>query len=196
MHLITDRLAKAFSGRSGFFTVPAEPRHHARHHGYPNIFSSCRLTHEIAGRAATLNVVCRSGAEQVRLHANLRRLRPSLSGMGYPIHQGSRQIIALEADTMMFCDHLQAGQVVGAIFCAPAIIRNRAMVRLTLNAGLIKSEMARIELTARQIAPIFKPWDWPIARQAARCNRAASLPAAAVRLAESKTARSCWPSRG
>ena len=170
VHFITASLAKAFAGRAGFFTVPAELRYYVLHHSYPNIFSSCLLPHEIAGLAATLEVVRRSDAERVRLHANTRRLRASLSDMGYPIHQGSQQIIALEAGTepatMVLRDHLEAGQVFGAIFCAPATSRNRAMVRLTLNAGLTESEMERIELTARQIAPILKPWDWPIARRA------------------------------
>ncbi|MFZ3142254.1 alpha-hydroxyketone-type quorum-sensing autoinducer synthase [Polaromonas sp.] len=170
VHFITASLAKAFAGRAGFFTIPAELRYYVLHHSFPNIFSSCLLPHEIAGLAATLEVVRRSDAERVRLHANTRRLRASLSSMGYPIHQGSQQIIALEAgtepDTMVLRDHLEERQVFGAIFCAPATSRNRAMVRLTLNAGLTGSEMDRIEQTAREIAPILKPWDWPIARRA------------------------------
>ncbi|CAN5230786.1 quorum-sensing autoinducer CAI-1 synthase [soil metagenome] len=170
VHFITASLAKAFAGRAGFFTIPAELRYYVLHHSFPNIFSSCLLPHEIAGLATTLEVVRRSDAERVRLHANTRRLRASLSDMGYPIHQGSQQIIALEAgtepDTMVLRDHLEEGQVFGAIFCAPATSRNRAMVRLTLNAGLTGSEMDRIEQTAREIAPILKPWDWPIARRA------------------------------
>ncbi|MEO7159531.1 MAG: alpha-hydroxyketone-type quorum-sensing autoinducer synthase, partial [Polaromonas sp.] len=170
VHFITASLAKAFAGRAGFFTVPAELRYYVLHHSYPNIFSSCLLPHEIAGLAATLEVVRRSDAERVRLHANTRRLRASLSDMGYPIHQGSQQIIALEAGTepatMVLRDHLEERQVFGAVFCAPATSRNRSMVRLTLNAGLTESEMDRIELSARQIAPLLKPWDWPIARRA------------------------------
>ncbi|MDB5931592.1 MAG: aminotransferase, class [Polaromonas sp.] len=170
VQFITASLAKAFAGRAGFFTVPAELRYYVLHHSYPNIFSSCLLPHEIAGLAATLEVVRRSDRERVRLHANTRRLRASLSDLGYPIHQGSEQIIALEAGTepatMALRDHLEAHQVFGAIFCAPATSRNRAMVRLTLNAGLTESELDRIELTARDIAPLVKPWDWPIARRA------------------------------
>jgi CAI-1 autoinducer synthase len=170
VHFITASLAKAFAGRAGFFTVPADMRYYVMHNSYPNIFSSCLLPHEIAGLAATLEVVRRSDDERVRLHANTRRLRASLSDLGYPIHQGSQQIIALEAATepatAMLRDHLEERQVFGAIFCAPATSRNRAMVRLTLNAGLTDSEMDRIEMTAREIAPIVKPWDWPIARRA------------------------------
>lgn len=170
VHFITASLAKAFAGRAGFFTIPAELRYFVLHNSFPNIFSSCLLPHEIAGLAATLEVIRRSDKERVLLHANTRRLRASLSEMGYPIHQGSQQIIALEAgtepDTMVLRDQLEAREVFGAVFCAPATSRNRAMVRLTLNAGLTQSEMERIELTARQIAPIVKPWDWPIARRA------------------------------
>ena len=170
VHFITASLAKAFAGRAGFFTVPADMRYYVMHNSYPNIFSSCLLPHEIAGLTATLQVVRRSDDARRRLHANTRRLRASLSDMGYPIHQGSQQIIALEAGTepatMVLRDHLEERQVFGAIFCAPATSRNRAMVRLTLNAGLTEAELGRIELTAREIAPILKPWEWPIARRA------------------------------
>jgi len=169
VHFISASLAKAFAGRAGFFTVPAAMRYYMLHNSYPNIFSSCLLPHEIAGLAATLQVVRGCDAERGRLHANTRRLRASLSSLGYPIHQGSQQIIALETGTepgaMALRDALEERQVFGAIFCAPATSRNRAMVRLTLNAGLTGSEMDRIEQTAEDIAPLVRPWDWPIARR-------------------------------
>ncbi|NMM11394.1 MAG: quorum-sensing autoinducer synthase [Polaromonas sp.] len=170
VHFITASLAKAFAGRAGFFTVPAELRYFVLHHSYPNIFSSCLLPHEIAGLRATLDVIRQSDDARIRLHANTRRLRASLSDMGYPIHQGSEQIIALEAgtepDTMVLRDRLEERHLFGAVFCAPATSRNRAMVRLTLNAGLTASELDRVEWVAREIAPLVKPWDWPIARRA------------------------------
>ncbi|WP_309678962.1 alpha-hydroxyketone-type quorum-sensing autoinducer synthase [Polaromonas sp.] len=170
VHFITASLAKAFAGRAGFFTVPAELRYYVLHHSYPNIFSSCLLPHEIAGLSATLDVIRGSDDARQRLHANTRRLRGSLSDMGYPIHQGTQQIISLEAglepDTMALRDRLEERDIFGAIFCAPATSRNRAMVRLTLNAGLTESELNQIERVAREVAPIVKPWDWPIARRA------------------------------
>lgn len=170
VHFITASLAKAFAGRAGFFTVPAELRYYVLHHSYPNIFSSCLLPHEIAGLAATLEVVKSGDEARLRLHANTKRLRASFADVGYPIHQGSQQIISLEAggesDTMLLRDRLEERQVFGAIFCAPATSRNRAMVRLTLNAGLTESELQRIVAVAKEVAPIVKPWDWPIARRA------------------------------
>ncbi len=170
VHFITASLAKAFAGRAGFFTVPADLRYYVLHHSYPNIFSSCLLPHEIAGLTATLEVIKSSDESRRRLRLNTLRLRSNLPDLGYPIHQGSQQIISLEAgtesDTMALRDRLEERQIFGAIFCAPATSRNRAMVRLTLNAGLTESELDQIESAAREIAPIVKPWDWPIARRA------------------------------
>ena len=52
-----------------------------------------------------------------------------------------------------------------AIFCAPATSRNRSLVRLTLSAGLTEAELAHVEWAAAKVAPLVKPWEWPIARR-------------------------------
>ena len=170
VHFITASLAKAFAGRAGFFTAPAHMRHYIFCTSFPNIFSSSLLPHEVAGLAATLEVIRESDEARVRLQAHTKRLRASLSNLGYPIHQGSQQIIALEsgteADTMVLRDRLEERNVFSAMFCAPATSSKRAMMRMTLNAGLMDSELDHVEAVAREIAPIVKPWDWPIARRA------------------------------
>lgn len=169
VQFISCSLAKAFAGRAGFFSMPAELRNYLMCHSFPSIFSSCLLPHEVAGLHATLEVVKRSDDARQKLHANTRRLRGSLSDLGYPIHQGSEQIISLEAgaefDTLALRDALEEQGVIGAVFCAPATSRNRAMVRLTLNAGLTDAEMSHVEAAAKAVAPKVKPWDWPIARR-------------------------------
>jgi len=173
VHFITASLAKAFAGRAGFFTAPPSMRFYVLISSFPNIFSSSLLPHEIAGLAATLGVIRAGDDARRRLHATTARLRASLTDAGYPIHQGTEQIIALEAGTepaaMVLRDTLEDRGVVGSIFCAPATSRNRAMVRLTLNASLTEAEIGHVEAVAREVAPILKPWDWPIARR----NRAA-----------------------
>lgn len=169
VHFITASLAKAFAGRAGFFTMPAALRYYILSESFPNIFSSCLLPHEIAGLAATLQVIQGLDDARARLHAHTARLRTSLTAMGYPIHQGTEQIIALEAgpepDTMVLRDRLEAQGVFGAVFCAPATSRNRSLVRLTLSAALTEAELAHVEEAARAVAPLVKPWDWPIARR-------------------------------
>ncbi|MRD47198.1 alpha-hydroxyketone-type quorum-sensing autoinducer synthase [Caenimonas koreensis] len=180
VHFITASLAKAFAGRAGFFTVPACMRYYVQSSSFPNIFSSSLLPHEVAGLHATLQVIRRSDDARQRLRDNTRRLRASLTDAGFPIHQGSEQIISLEAGSepaaMVLRDMLEERGVVGAIFCAPATSKNRAMVRLTLTAGLTQAELEHVENVARAIAPVVKPWEWPIARR----NRAARLQGASA----------------
>jgi CAI-1 autoinducer synthase len=169
VHFITASLAKAFAGRAGLFTAPAEIRHYVQISAFPNIFSSSLLPHEIAGLAATLEVIRQADGARDRLHANTRRLRASLSDAGYPIHHGSEQIIALEAGSepaaMHLRDALEDRGVIGSIFCAPATSKNRAMVRLTLNASLTPAELDHVERVAHEAAPLLQPWEWPIARR-------------------------------
>jgi CAI-1 autoinducer synthase len=169
VHFITASLAKAFAGRAGFFTMPDELRPYLMCHSYPSIFSSCLLPHEIAGLAATLEVVRESDAARVSLRRHTQRMRQSLSDLGYPIHHGSEQIISLEAgpevDTLALRDAIEARGLFGAVFCAPATSRNRSMVRLTLNASLTDAEMSHVEAVAQEVAPLVKPWEWPIAKR-------------------------------
>jgi CAI-1 autoinducer synthase len=169
VHFITASLAKAFAGRAGFFTMPDELRPYLMCHSYPSIFSSCLLPHEIAGLAATLDVIKRRDDARVQLRRNTQRLRQAFSDCGFPIHHGSEQIISLEAgaeaDTLALRDKLEQRGIFGAVFCAPATSRNRAMVRLTLNATLTDAEMSHVEGVARELAPLVKPWEWPIARR-------------------------------
>ena len=174
VHFITASLAKAFAGRAGFFTAPAHMRHYILCTSFPNIFSSSLLPYEIAGLHATLELIKKSDAARVRLKANTHRLRSSLNDLGYPIHHGSQQIIALEvgleSETMQLRDRLEERNVFSSMFCAPATSSKRAMMRMTLNAGLMDSELEHVEAVAREIAPIVKPWDWPIARRARAGN--------------------------
>ena len=169
VHFITASLAKAFAGRAGFFTMPSAMRYYILSSSFPNIFSSCLLPHEIAGLAATLQVVRGSDDARRHLHATTARVRACLSDLGYPIHQGSEQIIALEAglepDTMALRDRLEEHGIFGAVFCAPATSRNRSLVRLTLSASLTEAEICHVEQAAKAVAPLVKPWEWPIARR-------------------------------
>lgn len=175
VHFITASLAKAFAGRAGYFNIPAGLRNYVLSTSYHNMFSSCLLPHEVAGLNATLNVIKTCELERQRLHGLTRRLRNAFTDLGFPVHQGTEQIIALEAgtepDTLVLRDHLEARDVFGAVFCAPATTRNRTMVRLTLHAALTDAELDHVVAVAREIAPLVKPWDWPIARRA----RAAGL---------------------
>ncbi len=170
VHFITASLAKAMAGRAGFFTMPAELRYYMLSSSFPNIFSSCLLPHEIAALQATIGVLQKADAQRERLREVTRRVRGALLDQGYPIQQGTEQIIALEAgtesETMQLRDLLEQRGVFGAIFCAPATAKNRALVRLTLNASLTDAEVERLIDVTAELAPVVEPWNWPIARRA------------------------------
>lgn len=169
VHFITASLAKAFAGRGGFFTLPDELRYYLMCHSLPSIFSSAVLPHEVAGLVATLDVIQQADAQRAQLRRVTARLRASLAALGYPIGQGTQQIIALEAgtevDTLALRDALESRGVFGAVFVAPATSRNRAMVRLTLNASLSEAEIAHVERVAADIVPLVRPAQWPCARR-------------------------------
>ena len=170
VHFITASLAKAFAGRAGYFNIPTGLRNYILSTSHHNIFSSCLLPHEVAALNATLDVIPGCDAERERLHRISHTLRDRFSELGYPVHQGTEQIIALEAgtepDTLVLRDHLESRDVFGAVFCAPATARNRTMVRLTLSSALTDAELDHVAQVAREIAPLVKPWDWPLARRA------------------------------
>mgnify|MGYP000499891137 CR=1 FL=1 len=142
------------------------PAKHAR--------SKSPYTHLLApkygGLSATLDVVRRSDAARAALQRHTRRLRGTLASLGYPIAQGSEQIIALEAGTEMATlalrDELEARGVFGAVFISPATSRNRALVRLTLNAGLTESELARVEAVAAEIGSAARWHHHDVTREA------------------------------
>lgn len=169
VHFITASLAKAFAGRAGYFTMPAAMRNYFLSESFPSIFSSCLLPHEISALRTTLDVVKGSDSARACLHRYARLLRTGLSELGYPVHQGTEQIISLEAgtepSTIVLRDHLEEREIFGAVFCAPATSKNRAMVRLTVSSALTDAELDRVLDVAAEIAPLVKPWEWPIARR-------------------------------
>ena len=176
VHFITASLAKAFAARAGFFTVGKNFRNYVISESFPAIFSSSLLPHEIAALHATLQVIHKADAARAALMRNTRRLRSSLAEMGYPIFQGTEQIISLEAGeeprTKVLRDELEKHEVFGAVFCAPATSRNRSMVRMTLNANLTDAEMSHFEQAAAAIFDVVRPDTWPIARKLGRARLA------------------------
>lgn len=169
VHFITASLAKSFAGRAGFFTVPDELRPYLSLNAFPAVFSSCLLPYEAVGLQATLAVVQSAEGARLRLRQITARLRHRLTELGYPVAQGTEQIIALEAgpeaDTLALRDALEAREIFGAMFCAPATTRDRSMVRITLNAGLTDSEVQRFEDVLAELAPAVRPWAWDAARR-------------------------------
>jgi CAI-1 autoinducer synthase len=169
VHFISASLAKAMAGRAGFFTAPARLRFHILTSSFSNIFSSCVLPHEAAGLSATVDVLQAADTAREALRQVTRRVRRALTDMGYPIDQGTEQIIALEAGpeqaTIQLRDALDALGVHTAFFGAPATSRNRSLARMTLHSALTEAELDHVESAALAVAEQVRPWEWASARR-------------------------------
>jgi len=148
VHFRTASLAKAFAGRAGVITCSSRFKPYFLSESRPAIFSSCLLNHELAWFDAAIDFVERADARRAALRRVTEEVRGGLGRLGYCIDEGSEQIIALEVGTepktLVLRKALENRGIQGAVFCAPATPKNRALVRLTLNAGLDRREIARL----------------------------------------------------
>lgn len=148
VHFRTASLAKAFAGRAGVITCSSRFKPYFLSESRPAIFSSCLLNHELAWFDAAIDFVERADARRAALRRVTEEVRSGLGRLGYCVDEGSEQIISLEVGTepktLVLRKALENRGIQGAVFCAPATPKNRALVRLTLNAGLDRREIAKL----------------------------------------------------
>ena len=148
VHFRTASLAKAFAARAGFIACAAHFTEYFKFESLPAIFSSTLLPHEVAGLAATLEVIRTEGWRREKLRVASAYLREGLEDLGYNLNGSRSQIISLESgteqQTIVLRDALEKRGVFGSVFCAPATPKNRSMVRLSLNCDLKRDELDRV----------------------------------------------------
>jgi 7-keto-8-aminopelargonate synthetase and related enzymes len=140
VHFITASLAKAYCSRAGFIACTTRFKDYFGCEALPAIFSSSLLPSELAGLSASHRVIQTEGWRRQRLREVTRYVRRELTAMGYPIGDGTEQIIAFEAGAEILTGHvrdvMETHGVFGSVFSAPATTVNRSLLRLTLNAGM------------------------------------------------------------
>ncbi|MBJ7537364.1 alpha-hydroxyketone-type quorum-sensing autoinducer synthase [Marinomonas transparens] len=155
----TASLAKAFAGRAGIISCPKGFADYFKCTANPSIFSSALLPYEIAGLNATLDLIIRADDRREQLRHNANYLKRALRDLGYNTEASQSQIIALESgterQTMILKDALESRDVFGSVFCAPATAKNRALMRLSVNAGLTESQLGHI-------VKVFKDIRWEV----------------------------------
>ena len=137
VHFRTASLAKAFAARAGFIACAAHFAEYFKFESLPAIFSSTLLPHEVAGLAATLEVIRTEGWRREKLRANSVYLRDALEERG----------------------------IFGSVFCAPATPKNRSMVRLSLHCALKQHELDRVLDACRDIRSKTGFDQWPSTRR-------------------------------
>lgn len=165
VHFRTFSLSKAFVGRGGIVAGPKHLLEYFRFVARPSVFSSAVLVHELAGFSAALDIIRRDDWRRDQLNRKASYLRRGLLAAGWPIADNDAPIIALmggtEERTVQLRDALESRNVFGAVFCAPSTPKNRALVRLTVNAAIPERDLdkvieacgaARQEVAAAQFA--------------------------------------------
>ena len=114
---------------------------------YPAIFSSTLLPYEIIGLTATLDLISKSNKGRKKLLRNAAYIRQGLTEMGYTIASKSH-IVSLEGGkeeaTEQIRDALEARNIFGSVFCAPATPKNRSLLRFSLNSNLSSANLDHI----------------------------------------------------
>lgn len=172
VHFRTASLAKAFAGRAGLITCSSKFKGYFLSSSRPAIFSSCLLGHELAWFDAAIDFVRAADARRAALRHTTERVRKALTAIGFHVGDGSEQIIALEAGaeprTLELRKALEEYGIYGAVFCAPATAKNRSLVRLTLNAGLLDVEIDKLLWACERIHARLDVASWSSARRGAR----------------------------
>jgi len=169
VHFRTASLAKAFAGRAGLITCSSHFKGYFLSASRPAIFSSCLLEHELAWFDAALDFIRAADDRRAALRQHSLHLRQGLLELGYNVSDGTEQIIALEAgsepDTLVLRKALERHGIYGAVFCAPATPKNRALVRLTLNALLRPDQAQRLLDACAAIRDEVGLARWPSTRR-------------------------------
>lgn len=186
VHFRTASLAKAFAGRAGFVACSGKFKDFFTVEARPAIFSSGLLRHELAWFDAAADFVAAAEDRRQRLHTITRLVRAGITELGYNIADGTEQIIALEAGSepqvKVLRDALQLHGIFGAVFCAPATPKNRALIRLTLHAKLTEADIERLLSVLNVIRGQVGLENWSSTRRARRAASVSNLETLSVTL--------------
>lgn len=172
VHFITASLAKAYCSRAGFIACTTRFKDYFGCEALPAIFSSSLLPHELAGLSASHRVIQTEGWRRQRLRQITRYVREELTTLGYPIGDGTEQIVAFEAGQEILTGHvrdvMERHGVFGSVFSAPATTVNRSLLRLTLNAGMSDDDVERLISVCRTARSELQLDAWSATRRSRR----------------------------
>ena len=164
VHFRTASLAKAFAGRAGLVTMPSDYKEVFNTASKPFIFSSALLPSEVAGLAATLDLIKSAEDRRQQLRSNTRAITEGLIHLGFDLGESESHIVPLESgtewNTITLRDQLESFEIFGAAFCDPATAKNRALIRLSVNAGLKPEEIERTLMACKKIAELPEAYQW------------------------------------
>ncbi|WP_280432974.1 alpha-hydroxyketone-type quorum-sensing autoinducer synthase [Nocardia brasiliensis] len=153
-------LSKAFAGRAGFVAANnPDFVDYFKMESHPSMFSSTLLPHEIAGLAATLEVIRLDNWRRQRLRELATTIRRALTALEFDLEGSASHIVALQAGPDLrgaaIRDFLESRGIFAALLCPPATSRDRTLVRLCLHAGLTDAQVDRIMAACTDVRTHF-----------------------------------------
>jgi CAI-1 autoinducer synthase len=106
-------------------------------------------------------VLLRDDWRRDALHANHRRLKEGLLGLGYvdDVARSERQILSVTTGdgprTTAFRNFLAERGIFGSVFCPPATREGRAYLRFTVNSAVTDAQIDRFLETMEEARPIL-----------------------------------------
>ncbi|WP_433521103.1 alpha-hydroxyketone-type quorum-sensing autoinducer synthase [Nocardia pseudovaccinii] len=145
----TASLATAFAGRAGFVAANnIDFVDYFKMESDPAVFSATLLPHDIAGLAATLEVIRIDEWRRVRLREISAVVRRALMALEFDLEGSASHIVALQTGsderTIAIRDFLETHGVFGSVLCWPATAPDRARIRFSLHAGLTDMQVDRL----------------------------------------------------
>ncbi|MEV6138056.1 alpha-hydroxyketone-type quorum-sensing autoinducer synthase [Nocardia sp. NPDC051990] len=153
-------LATAFAGRAGFIAANSiDFVDYFKMESDPAVFSATLLPHDIAGLAATLEVVRVDDWRRVRLREISAVVRRALMALEFDLEGSASHIVALQTGpderTIAIRDFLEARGVFGSVLCWPVTAPERALIRFSLHAGLTDMQVDRLIQVCAEVRDIF-----------------------------------------
>ncbi|MFX0578622.1 alpha-hydroxyketone-type quorum-sensing autoinducer synthase [Nocardia nepalensis] len=153
-------LATAFAGRAGFIAANnIDFVDYFKMESDPSVFSATLQPHDIAGLAATLDVIRVDDWRRIRLREVSAIVRRALMALEFDLEGSASHIVALQTGpdkrTMAISDFLEARGVFGSVLCWPATAHERSLIRFALHAGLTDMQVDRLIQVCAEVRDTF-----------------------------------------
>ncbi|MFP8944163.1 aminotransferase class I/II-fold pyridoxal phosphate-dependent enzyme [Streptomyces fenghuangensis] len=146
--LVTGTLSKCFGSVGGMLIGPASVVEHLRHSARSVLFSAAMPPPSAAAALASLDIIESEPERRQRVFGHARRLLAGLRSLGWDTGDSTTPVVPVYVGDSRLClrvwqELLDAGVFTNAVV-APAVARNRALIRVTPQAIHTDDHITRV----------------------------------------------------
>ncbi|MFP8884238.1 aminotransferase class I/II-fold pyridoxal phosphate-dependent enzyme [Streptomyces mangrovi] len=146
--LVTGTLSKCFGSVGGMLIGPASVVEHLRHSARSVLFSAAMPPPSAAAALASLDIIESEPGRRRRVFGHARRLLAGLRSLGWDTGESTTPVVPVYVGDSRLClrvwqELLDAGVFTNAVV-APAVARNRALIRVTPQAIHTDDHITRV----------------------------------------------------